>query len=284
MQIKICGCRGSLPTPGRSTLKYGGNTTCLEIRSDKGQLVIIDAGSGLNNLGRELLLENSHKHIRFFFTHSHWDHLMGFPFFKPAYRSDYTLRFCSGPHAQDAVRNFLSHQMQAPFFPVELDKLNANMVFHCDNPCQEDRFCSFDDLKVKAFPVNHTNGGFGYRVMEEGKVFAFAPDNELDYHHDGCPAPDCFVEIFRGVDLLVHDAQYTEDDYKKTRGWGHSTFNSTVDLAIRAGVKKLGLFHHDPDRTDEELDEQLLLCQARIKKAGSSLDCFIATEGMTLTL
>ncbi|NVN98461.1 MAG: MBL fold metallo-hydrolase [Geobacteraceae bacterium] len=284
MQIKICGCRGSLPTPGRSTLKYGGNTTCLEIRSNQGQLVIIDAGSGLHKLGNELVSEVSQKHIRFFFTHSHWDHLMGFPFFPPAYRSDYTLRFCSGPHSQDTVKNFLSHQMQAPFFPLELDNLNANMIFHCDNPCHEDRVCNFDELGVKAFPVNHPNGGFGYRIIEEGKVFAFAPDNELDYHHEGGPDPDYFVDIFRGVDLLIHDSQYNDEEYKKTRSWGHSTFNSTVDLAIKAGVKRLGLFHHDPDRTDEELDEQLAICQERIRMAGSSLDCFVATEGMTLTL
>lgn len=284
MQIRICGCRGSLPTPGEATLKYGGNTTCIEVRSGLGQIVIIDAGSGLHRLGNELIGEDGQKQIRFLFTHSHWDHLMGFPFFSPAYRSDYTLKFCSGPHREETVRKFLSHQMQAPFFPVELDKLKANMVFHCDNPCLEDRYCSFDGLKVKAFPVNHPNGGFGYRVMEDGKVFAFAPDNELDYQHEGCPDPGVFVQLFSGVDLLLHDAQYTDEEYRTTRGWGHSTFSSSVDLAIRAGVKKLGLFHHDPDRTDEELDKQLAICQERIRRAGSSLQCFIATEGTVLNL
>lgn len=284
MKIKIWGCRGSLPTPGPETQRYGGNTTCVEVRSASGQLMIIDAGTGLHNLGKEICNENDSKDIRFFFTHSHWDHLLGFPFFRPAYRADYTLTFCSGPHAQDTIKGFLSHQMQAPFFPVELDSLSAQMVFNCDNPCHEDRFCCFKDLQVKAFPVNHSNGGFGYRIIEDGRIFAFAPDNELDYHHEGGPGRAEFVELFRNADLLIHDAQYTDEDYQRTRGWGHSTFSATVDLAIEAGVKRLGLFHHDPDRSDAALDAQLEICQERIRSAGSSLDCFITAEGMTINI
>ena len=284
MQIKIWGCRGSLPTPGPDTQRYGGNTTWVEVRSASGQIAIIDAGSGLHNLGKDICNRGGPKNIRFFFTHSHWDHLLGFPFFRPAYRSDYTLTFCSGPHAQDTIRGFLSHQMQAPFFPVELDSLSAQMVFYCDNPCREDRFCCFEDLQVRAFPVNHSNGGFGYRVMEGGRIFAFAPDNELGYHHEGGPSRDEFVELFRGTELLIHDAQYTDEEYTRTRGWGHSTFSETVDMAIEAGVKRLGLFHHDPDRSDDALDELFEICRKRITAAGSNLECFLATEGMTLEI
>lgn len=284
MKITIWGCRGSLPTPGPATQRYGGNTTCVEVMSASGHVAIIDAGTGLNNLGKEICSNDGPKSIRFFFTHSHWDHLMGFPFFRPAYRSDYTLTFCSGPHAQNAIRDFLSHQMQAPFFPVELESLNAQMVFYCDNPCHEDRFCCFEDIQVRAFPVNHSNGGFGYRFIEDGKTFAFAPDNELGFHHEGGPSRDEFVELFRDTDLLIHDAQYTDEDYKRTRGWGHSTFRETVDMAIEAGVKRLGLFHHDPDRSDDALDGLLEICQKQIAAAGSSLECFIATEGMTLEI
>lgn len=284
MKITIWGCRGSLPTPGSATTKYGGNTTCVEIRSTSGQIAVIDAGTGLNNLGKKLCRENGTKKIRFFFTHAHWDHLLGFPFFRPAYSSDYTLTFCSGPHAQDTIKGFLTHQMQAPFFPVELAALNATTEFHCDNPCHEDRFCCIGDLQVRAFPVNHSNGGFGYRIIENGKVFAFAPDNELGYHHEGGPAPEEFVELFRGADLLIHDAQYTDEDYRRTRGWGHSTFMETVDMAIESGVKKLGLFHHDPDRSDDALEEQLELCNNRIRSAGSNLECFLTAEGMTIEI
>lgn len=284
MKIKIYGCRGSLPTPGISTNKYGGNTTCLEIVSTAGDVAIIDAGSGLNNLGKDLLTEGAVKSVRFFFTHAHWDHLLGFPFFRPAYRKDFTLTLCSGPHAQSVIRDYLSHQMQAPFFPVELDALSANMVFNCDNPCQEERFCCCGSLQVKAFPVDHPNGGFGYRIMENGKMFAFAPDNEINYGHPDGPGRDEFVRLFKDIELLIHDAQYTDNEYKITRGWGHSTFSATVDLAIEAGIKRLGLFHHDPDRSDADLNEQVAFCRDRIRAAGSNLECFAVHDGMELDL
>lgn len=284
MKIRIYGCRGSLPVPGVKTNIYGGNTTCLEIISAAGEIAIIDAGSGLNNLGKDLLAEGAVKSVRFFFTHAHWDHLLGFPFFRPAYRKDFTLTFCSGPHASSVIRDYLSHQMQAPFFPVELDALSARMVFECDNPSQEARFCACGDLQVKAFPVDHPNGGFGYRVIEDGKVFAFAPDNEIGYGHPDGPERSEFVTLFNNADLLIHDAQYTDDDYKITRGWGHSTFSATVDLAMEAGVKRLGLFHHDPDRSDVDLEKQVAFCRDRIRAAGSRLDCFATRDGMELEL
>jgi len=284
MKITIWGCRGSLPTPGPDTNRYGGNTTCVEVRSSSGQIAIVDAGSGLHNLGKELCRKNDVKSIRFFFTHSHWDHLLGFPFFRPAYRSDFILTFCSGPHAQDTIRKYLSHQMQAPFFPVELNALSARMVFECDNACQEDRFCCCHDIKVKAFPVNHSNGGFGYRFLEDGKIFAFAPDNELSFHHPGGPDRDYFVGLFKEADLLIHDAQYTDEQYRITRGWGHSTYADTVDLAIESGVKRLGLFHHDPDRTDDDLERQLEICRQRVTAACSDLECFATSEGLSLDL
>ena len=284
MKIRIYGCRGSLPVPGVNTNRYGGNTTCLEIISAAGEVAIIDAGSGLNNLGKDLLAEGTVKSVRFFFTHAHWDHLLGFPFFRPAYRKDFTLTFCSGPHAQSVIRDYLSHQMQAPFFPVELEALSAQMVFECDNPCQEERFCACGDLQVKAFPVNHPNGGFGYRVMEAGRMFAFAPDNEIGFNHPDGPDRSEFVNLFRGADLLIHDAQYTDNEYKITRGWGHSTFSATVDLAMEAGVRRLGLFHHDPDRSDADLDQQVEFCRDRISASGSKLDCFAVRDGMELEI
>lgn len=284
MKIRIYGCRGSLPTPGVETIKYGGNTTCLEVISDSGKVVIIDAGSGLNRLGSDLLSEGSVRDIRFFFTHAHWDHLLGFPFFKPAYRKDYRLTFCSGPHAQSVIKEFLSHQMQAPYFPVNLESLNSEMIFECDNPCAEERFCNCGDLKVKAFPVNHPNGGFGYRIMEKGRMLAFAPDNEISFSHPGDPGRESFVELFKGADLLIHDSQYSDEDYKITRGWGHATFRDAVDLAIEAGVRRLGLFHHDPERSDDQLEIQVEHCHQRIAAAGSDLECFAVADGMELTL
>lgn len=284
MKIKIWGCRGSLPVPGAATLRYGGNTTCLGVSSASGQQIIVDAGSGIHNLGNALLRDGGPKELRFFFTHAHWDHLLGFPFFTPLYLPGYQLTFCSGAHAQGAIKKFLSRQMEPPFFPVDMSAFRADVSFHCDNPCHEQKSCCIGDLNVTPFPINHPNGGFGYRFNEGERSFIFVPDNELSFHHEDGPGRDEFVELFRGIDLLIHDAQYTAEDYRRTRGWGHSTFADTVDLALAAGVKRLGLFHHDPDRSDDDLDRQLSWCRKRIREAGSDMDCFAVAEGMELEL
>ena len=284
MKITVWGCRGSIPVPGQSTLRYGGNTTCIEVRSQSGQIYIVDAGSGLRNLGNSLSRENDSRQIRFFFTHAHWDHLLGFPFFTPLYSSDYQVTFCSGPHTQGAIHDFLSHQMAPPYFPVELSALRAGISFKCENPCHEESYCCFNEIQVRPFPINHPNGGFGYKFIEGEKVFIIVPDNEIRFQHEGGPKRAEFVQLFRGADLLIHDSQYTEGEYNKTRGWGHSTFEDAVDLAMDAGVRRLGLFHHDPDRTDDELDRNLEWCRHRIRDAGSKMDCFASREGMVIDL
>jgi phosphoribosyl 1,2-cyclic phosphodiesterase len=282
MKIKIWGCRGSIASPGEHTIRYGGNSTCLEIRSADGELFIVDAGSGIRNLGKALGHDSDTSQIRFFFTHSHWDHLAGFPFFEPAYSDRFTITFCSGPHAQSSIERYVSRQMEAPFFPVEFNQLRARFKFCCENPTMESRNCPLGSMQCRAFPISHPNGGHGYKFIEGGKTFVFLPDNELGFRHEGGLTRDQYVEICRGADLLLHDAQYTEEEYRRTRGWGHSTYTDAVDLAIEAGVTRLGLFHHDPDRTDDDLDRQLHLCQENVVKSGSRLDCFSCAEGMVI--
>jgi phosphoribosyl 1,2-cyclic phosphodiesterase len=282
MKIKIWGCRGSIASPGEHTIRYGGNSTCLEIRSADGELFIVDAGSGIRNLGKALRHDSDTSQIRFFFTHSHWDHLAGFPFFEPAYSDRFTITFCSGPHAQSSIERYVSRQMEAPFFPVEFNQLRARFKFCCENPTMESRNCPLGSMQCRAFPISHPNGGHGYKFIEGGKTFVFLPDNELGFRHEGGLTRDQYVEICRGADLLLHDAQYTEEEYRRTRGWGHSTYTDAIDLAIEAGVTRLGLFHHDPDRTDDDLDRQLHLCQENVVKSGSRLDCFSCAEGMVI--
>lgn len=284
MRIRIWGCRGSIPTPGATTLRYGGNTTCIEIRTGKGQIIIVDAGTGVRNLGALLSREADPASVRFFFTHSHWDHQAGFPFFQPAYFPSSTITLCSGPHGQDFIRSCLNHQMEAPFFPVDFGLLKANFIFRCERPHMEPGFCRLDGLEVSPVPLNHPNGGFGYKFIEEGKVFVFLTDNELGFRHEGGLATEQYAEFCRGADLLFHDAQYTEEEYRHTRGWGHSTFSDATDLAIAAGVKCLGLIHHDPNRTDDDLDRQAESCRERIRQAGSALECLAIAEGMLLEI
>lgn len=284
MKIKVWGCRGSIVAPGNTTLRYGGNTTCLEIRTKAGEVIIVDAGSGVRNLGKALLQEKDVTRMRFFFTHSHWDHLLGFPFFRPSYFSRFSIDFCSGPHAEDSIKKYLTHQMEVPYFPVEFNLLKANLNFRCERPHREQGNCLLNGFEVCPVPLSHPNGGFGYKFIEEGKTFVFLTDNELGFHHDGGLSLEQYTEFCREADLLIHDAQYTDEEYRVTRGWGHSTFAHATDLAVEAGVKSFGIFHHDPDHTDEDIDKQTELCRERIKNRGSTVTCFATADGMEINL
>jgi len=284
MKIKVWGCRGSIATPGPYTLRYGGNTTCLEIRPVTGPVIIVDAGSGVRFLGQALLREPEITEIRFLLTHSHWDHLAGFPFFGPAYSSRYAITFCGGAHAQDSIKRYLSHQMKAPYFPVDFSVLKARFNYSCNCPNKEVAICYFGSLRGTPVPLNHPNGGYGFKFMESGRTFIFLTDNELGFQHEGGWSRAQYVECCRGADLLFHDAQYTDEEYRRTRGWGHSSYADATDLAIEAGVKSLGLIHHDPDRTDDDLDRQVEFCRERIHRAGSAVECFGVAEGMEIEL
>jgi phosphoribosyl 1,2-cyclic phosphodiesterase len=282
MRVTVWGCRGSITTPGETTLRYGGNSTCLEIRAADGQVMVIDAGSGMRNLGKALRRDGSVSQIRLFFTHSHWDHLVGFPFFEPAYSDRFTITMCGGSHAQESIRKYLTYQMQAPYFPVDFKYLKATFNFRCERPHLQPGMCCLGGIHFIPMPLSHPNGGYGFKFGEQGRTCVFLTDNELGFQHEGGFTPARYVDFCRGADLLFHDAQYTDEEYKITRGWGHSTYADATDLAIAANVKRFAIVHHDPDRTDDDLDRQVDWCRERIRAAGSPVDCFAAAEGMTL--
>jgi len=280
MIIKCWGTRGSIPAPGNKAHIYGGNTTCFEIRSEKNNLIIIDAGSGIRLLGKEILEDKNRKDIHLLLTHAHWDHLMGFPFFTPAYFSKYNIYVRGGKYAKKSLEKYLKHQMEPPYFPVNFNLLNANFNFQRGKP----KMIKDDPIKIESINLNHPDGGFGYKIVENGKIFILLTDNELDYHHPKGPSKETFIDFCKDADLLYHDAQYTEDDYKTTKGWGHSTYDSAVELAIKSNVKALGFCHHDPDRTDKELDELVLKYQKVIINSGKKIDCFGVKEGSVIKL
>lgn len=285
MNIRIWGCRGSLTTPGKETLRYGGESTCVEIQSESGQRIIVDAGSGIRKLGLAMMKDHTASHINLVLTHSHWDHLSGFPFFMPAYNPNYSISVCGGPVAQQCLWGYLTHAMEAPYFPVEFSALKAKFTVgcHCDRLHCDHTLPAIDtSIECHSIPLNHPNGGYGFKFISRGKSFVFLTDNEIRHHHQGGLPRKVYVDACRDVELLFHDAQYTEEEYATTRGWGHSTYTDAVDLALEASVKRLGLFHHDPNRTDDELDQNVDRCRERIQKAGGTLECFGCAEGMTL--
>ncbi|HSQ03181.1 MAG TPA: MBL fold metallo-hydrolase [Burkholderiales bacterium] len=280
MLITVWGCRGSLPTPGPDTLRYGGNTTCVDIVLHDGRRMIIDAGSGVRFLGKELVQQQTGGTFCLMLTHSHWDHLMGFPFFTPAYDARFHFNVCGGRDAQHSLQAYLQHQMEPPYFPVSFDAMKAGFTFGCKGPCRG----PLGDSTVATIPLNHPNGGYGFKVTERGRSFVFLPDNEIGFAHPGGPSRDEFIAFCRDADVLFHDAQYTDEEYQRTRGWGHSTFSAATALAMDARVKRVGLFHHDPDRTDDALDEQLKRCHEHITRRDATTECFIVAEGMQIEL
>jgi len=285
MKVKIWGCRGSLPSPGRETVIYGGESTCVEVISDADERIIIDAGSGIKKLGNAILKENKHKNLTMLFTHAHWDHLSGFPFFKPAYSPEYSISLGGGPVPRDSILQYIKHQMEPPYFPVDISEMKADFITGCS--CDQG-FCShcpdsnIKTIKCHSIPLNHPNGGYGFKFICDNKIFVFFPDNELRFVHKGGLSAEEYAGFCSNADLLIHDSQYTEDEYQKTKSWGHSTYRDAVDLAIKAGVKRLGLFHHDPDRTDDVLKNNFDACRKYIAETGSGLECFVCADGLLL--
>ncbi len=279
MKIKVWGCRGSLPTPGGRTIKYGGNTTCLEVRLNDDTLIIIDAGSGIRELGNKLLEEGNLTEMYLFFTHMHWDHLIGFPFFTPGYLSKYKIRVRGGVSAQKSLDEYLRYQMESPYFPVPFDALNAEFDF-IPADSEEKYIGSAEVIPVR---LSHPDGGYGFKIIEEGRAFVFLTDNELDFKHEGGLTKDEYINFSRGASLLMHDAQYTEEEYRATKkGWGHTTFFSATERSIKAEVKRFGLFHHDPEYSDDDVDGFVASCQEKIAQANSEVECFGVREGMEI--
>ena len=276
MRIKIWGCRGSVPSPGGDTSRYGGNTTCVEVRLGDGSLVVIDAGSGIRNLGRELIRRSESRHIHLFLTHAHWDHVQGFPFFLPAYQKRFTLQVWGGPRNAGTLRSYLRQQLTPPFFPVKFAELGATLRFPA-RPAPEIRI---DGTRIQAIPLAHPDGGFGFKFSEAGRSLVFLTDNELGFRHPGGLSFKHYAELCRGADLVLHDAQYTPEEYRLTRGWGHSTFPAVVELCRAAAPKRFGLIHHDPQHTDPELDRHVRDCRRALGRRGA--DCFGAVEGMEI--
>lgn len=274
MDITCWGTRGSIPTPGKNLEKYGGNTTCFEITTSLGNTIIIDAGSGIRNLGNNILKSSKIKEIILLLTHAHWDHLMGFPFFTPAYLSEYKIDIYGGDYSNQTLETFLRHQMEHPYFPVDYNMLKAELNF---KNSEEDLLLN-DTIEINSIQLNHPDGGVGYKFSENGKSLTFITDNELDFQHKNGPTVDDFISFCSNSDVLFHDAQYNNREYTKTIGWGHSTFQSAVNLAIKANVKVLGFCHHDPNRTDKQLDIIVERYNDELKKRGKKLRVFAVKE------
>jgi phosphoribosyl 1,2-cyclic phosphodiesterase len=250
---KFWGVRGSVPTPGPHTAEIGGNTSCVEIRCDDTRLVF-DGGTGLRVLGNQIVGE-SPLTLHLFFSHVHWDHIQGFPFFAPAFVPGNTIHLYGAANVNGTIEAAMAGQMEFPNFPVKLVDLPSALVFHDVAEAGEVRVG--EGVRVRTAPGNHPGGVLAYRVDHGGHSVVYATDTE---HFEG-RMDEGLIELARGADLFIYDSQYTPEEYRGDRGlsrvgWGHSTFEEGVRLAEAAGVGQYVLFHHDPDQGDEAVREK----------------------------
>ena len=277
MRIKFWGVRGSVPCPGPRTQKYGGNGACLELRvGEQNRIVIIDAGSGIRELGTSLVqndLPRGPIEADLFLTHTHWDHISGFPFFSPAFVGGRAFRVMAGHlNAHGGVRATLAGQMMQPMFPVPLEIMKSDLIF--EDFEAGDRFTLENGVHVRTACLHHPSGATAYRLDQGGKSLCYVTDTE---HEPGKP-DQAVLGLIEGADLVIYDSTYTDDELPSKVGWGHSTWQEGIRLCRAAHVKKLVIFHHDPDHEDERM--------AEIEKEASAMwdGAVVARESMEIAL
>lgn len=279
MILRCWGARGSIPVSGAEYIRYGGDTTCFEIRSKNDAIIIVDAGTGIRRLGNRLRAENR-SDFTMLFTHSHWDHILGFPFFSPLYESRTKIQLFGCPLEQGDIQKLLAKAMSRPYFPLAFEEIKA--VINYTPECRLNY--PIDTIEISTIKLNHPNLGSGFKFTEGDKVLVLLTDNELGYPHRGGKSYEEYVAFARGADLLLHDAEYTPEEYKLTRSWGHSTFIQATQLALDADVKAFGLIHHNQDRSDDQLDEIVSQCQHIIGNAGRQIKCLGLTQTTELQI
>ena len=274
IRVKFYGTRGSVPVCEERFMEFGGNTTCILIDGpDENNLGIIDAGTGIRNLGKDIYRNYSPipKQIIIAFTHFHWDHIQGFPFFDPAYDPQFDIDLMAmgvGRKVQD-LKEVFATQMKKEYFPVPLEKMGGNFGFTLLDRMED--IINFS--KVTCISHNHPGGAYSYRLERDGKVITICTDIE-----HGESIDPRIVELAKDADLLIHDAQYTVEELEKHKGWGHSSYEQAIQVAEMAGVKQLAMTHHDPDHDDDFLKKMEKECQDRFS------DCVLARERMEFVI
>jgi phosphoribosyl 1,2-cyclic phosphodiesterase len=296
MKVKFWGTRGSLPTPGRDTVRYGGNTPCLEVRLARNNLVIFDAGTGIRGLGDALMAGGESVKAYLLISHPHWDHIHGFPFFKPAFISGNEFTILGAQSRNVTLRQMIGSQMDKVYFPIQLNELKAKINFR---PIREGSMQIFEATLTSIY-VNHPAFALGFRLSVGGHSLVYISDNEpfdrevarsvknvdkgivAKYMKEKGDPNQRIFDFARGADILVHDTTYTPEEYVNHVGWGHSHYLFSLKVADEAGVKTLVLFHHDQTHNDDKIDEIYQKCLKEIKTRNYSFDCIAAAEGMEL--
>ena len=281
MKLKFWGTRGSIAAPGRDTIRYGGNTSCVEITTEAGKKIIIDAGTGIRPLGEYMMEQGEEIDIHLLMTHKHWDHIQGFPFFDPAYIPTTKISVDGAPGCLKGLSAIFDNNMGDGFFPIKFEQLSAeikNLDRIRKGPVE------IGGVKIDTILLQHPQGGFGFRFKENNRTIAFITDNELTDKAWAGTRPADFIRFCKDIDLLIHDAQFTPEEIGRHTGWGHSDWASTVNLALKACVKELILFHHHPPRKDDEVDMIVSRCRDLTLKNCSDMIVHAAREGYEIQI
>ena len=285
MLVRFWGTRGSIPTPGPGTTRFGGNTSCVELQTEDGNLFVFDCGTGIRELGISLLGRSATPpRIHILIGHTHWDHIQGFPFFTPVFLPGTEINIYAPLGFQRSLEDAMSGQMQYSYFPVKLDELSSRIHY----TELDEGFFRIGNSLVETQYLNHTAPTIGYRITEGSTSVAYVTDHEPFWQSSGPvfqhPGDQLHVEFIRDADLLIHDAQYSEEEYKGKIGWGHSPIGYVRDVAVAADVKRLALFHHDPTHDDAWIEETVKVLRRSMTDLSSPIDVFAAAEQMELQI
>lgn len=297
MRLTFWGTRGSIATPGKDTVRYGGNTPCTEVRLSNDDLIILDAGTGIRNLGEKL--HKNGKAIKAFLliSHPHWDHIQGFPFFKPAFVKGNEITIVGAETEKLNLQNMITDQMNKIYFPLQMNDLEGKLNFL---RVEEEKDLEVFGARIQTMYVNHPSFSLAYRITQNGKTIVYISDNEpfdaslaarfrnVDqgivnkYLKSNGDPNQRIYDFVSGADVLIHDTTYTPEEYNNRQGWGHSHYLFTLKVAAMGKVKKLVLFHHDPSHGDDDVDRIFSKCQEEINKRQYTFECVAAAEGMVL--
>ena len=280
MKCTFWGVRGSISAPGNQTAGYGGNTSCIELRSEKGDLFILDAGTGLRKLGLHLMETGQPLHANLLLTHAHWDHIEGIPFFKPFYFKKNHINLYGSPSSKYKTKDVLRHALTQPFFPIGLNDLKADI----DIIDITSDTLKINTMRIDILLVNHPSRTIAYKFNENNKTLIYMTDNELFCPTNVVMKYEKIVDFCADADVLIHDAMYTQDQWTNYKGWGHSSIPNAVQLGLDANVVNLFLFHHDPERTDKQVETVLKECRQMVKKAKKDCHVEAAAEGQRFSI
>ncbi len=280
MKVRFWGTRGSIASPGHETVRYGGNTSCVEVRLDDGSVLILDAGTGIRKLGNALVEEFEHIEAFLFVTHTHWDHIQGFPFFRPAFLKATKLWIAGCAAGSKHIGDVLIGQMESAFFPVSFGDLTADLEFVQNS----EPLWHMGSAVLHGFSLNHPGGGCGVKIVADDSTLVYLTDNELARPGHDSTINEKVIEFVRDADMLIHDAQYRAEDFPRHMGWGHSCYEDVIQVAMDANVQRLLLFHHDPDRTDDQVESIVEAARRLVDDFGSAMRVYAAAEGAEFSL